>query len=449
MSDDAEPMMWILTSTNIGDYLWPILIFFVLLSLSAAFSATETAFSSVNEIRVKQLTKSDNPKVVRKARMVLDMMKDYGSIISTVLVGNNIVNLTLSSLMTYALTVTFALGESGVWMATLITSVMIIIFGEILPKNFAKIYANKFAMFVAAPFRVFKWLLQPITFFFSKLNDRLEDSVSDESEKVTATENELLDIVETIELEGVLEQTESEIIQSAITFDDILVEKVMIPREKVVCINESQSFQELVQLFVESKYSRIPVLSEDNPDLVIGIVRQQSVFDALSDASKHQCKIIDLMGDPIFITHLRVLPYALEKLQRNRAHLAIVVDSLKNNRFLGILSLEDILEEIVGEIYDEYDIVPEDVVEIGHHIFEVSGSVTLENLFENYLDDTDFPKTKLTTVGQWVKNLTGHRIVIGHTVHYDNLLIRILEGDDTVVKKVEIHQYTKADEEEE
>ncbi len=449
MSDDAESMMWILTSLPLGEYLWPILIFVILLILSAAFSATETAFSSVNEIRVKQLTKSDNPKVVKRARLVLDMMKDYGSIISTVLVGNNIVNLTISSLMTYALTVSFALGESGVWIATLITSVMIIVFGEILPKNFAKIYANKFALIVAYPFSIFKWLLRPITFFFSKLNDRIEDSVNDENEKVTATESELLDIVEKIELEGVLEQTESEIIQSAITFDDILVEKIMIPRDRVVCINEQQPFSELVKLFVESKYSRIPVISKDTPELVIGIVRQQSVFEALSDPTKQNCKIADLMGNPLFITHLRVLPYALEKLQRNRAHLAIVVDSLKNNRFLGIVSLEDILEEIVGEIYDEYDIVPEDVVEIGHHIFEVSGSVTLENLFENYLDDSDFPKTKLTSVGQWVKNLAGHRIVIGNTIHYDNLLIRIIDGDDNVVKKVEIHQYTKADEEEE
>lgn len=449
MSDDAESMMRLYTSLNVGDFIWPILIFVVLLMLSAMFSATETAFSSLNEIRVKQMTKSDNPKTVRQARVVLDMMKDYGSIISTVLVGNNIVNLTISSLMTYALTITFAFGESGVWMATLITSVLIIVLGEIIPKNLAKIYATKFALAVATPFNGLRWLLRPITYFFSKLNDRIENSVTDDSEKFTATENELLDIVETIEREGVLEQTESEIIQSAITFDDILVEKIMIPRDNVVTINESQPFSDLVALFAESKFSRIPVISKDDPDRVIGIVRQQAVFDILSRSESNNCKIADLMSDPIYITHLRVLPYALEKLQRQRAHLAIVVDSLKNNRFLGIVSLEDILEEIVGEIYDEYDVVPEDVVEIGHHIFEVSGSVPLEDLFENYLDEADFPKTKVTTVGQWVRNLSGHRIVIGNTMHYDNLLIRILEGDDNVVKKVEIHQYTKAEEDEE
>lgn len=447
MSDDAESILF-LTSSNWAMSIVPIVIFILLLILSAAFSATETAFSSINEIRLKQLLKSDNPRTVRKARLVLDMIKDYGSIISTVLVGNNIVNLTISSLMTYALTVTFAYGESGVWMSTMIASVLIIIFGEILPKNLAKIFSIRYALFIAPFFNVFMLILRPITFFFSKLNDRIEDKMTDDNDKVTATESELLDIVETIEKEGVLEQTESEIIQSAITFDDILVETIMIPREKVITISANQSFMDLVKLFAESKFSRIPVLSAENPDIVVGIVRQQAVFDALADPSKHSCRISDLMSEPLYITHLRILPYALEKLQRNRAHLAIVVDSLKNSKFLGIVSLEDILEEIVGEIYDEYDVVPEDVIEIGHHIFEVSGSVTLEHLFENYLTESDFPKTKIITVGAWVKNLAGHRIVIGNSLHYDNLLIRIIDGDDTTVKRVEIHQYTKTEEEE-
>lgn len=432
------------TASGMDNVLGVLIIFSILLTLSALFSATETAFSTVNEIRIKQIAKTSTGRKQKKAQRILVLLRNYGSVISTVLVANNLVNLTASALMTYLFSVTLGLQEQGVLISTVVVSILIIVLGEIMPKNIAQVYATRFALFIVNPFYWIVLILKPITFFFAKIHERIEGSVSDQSEKVTATEDELLEIVETIEKEGVLEQTESEIIQSAITFDDIEVEKVMVPKEKTMVVNEKDSFDQIVNTFTVSKFSRIPVINEKNE--VLGIIRQQSVFDALAKKIPQTPK--QLMGPAIFISKRRLLPYALEKLQQQKSHMAIVVENLKNKEFLGVVTLEDILEEIVGEIYDEYDDLPKDIVEIGHHIFEVSSHVALEELFDRYLEDTPFPKTTALTVGAWVRQLFGTRLAIGEEFHYDNLLIRINEIDGQAIKRVEIHQFTKAEQEE-
>lgn len=448
MVDGIQRTWSVFSLTNIAGYpeiLIPALAFIGLVVLSALFSATETAFSSLNEIRVKQLTKTSHGRKLKQAKRVSKLMKDYGAILSTVLVGNNLVNLSASALVTYLFSVSLQLGEQGVFIATLVVSVVIIILGEIFPKNLAQVYATRFALFISLPFSWFVFILRPITFWFSKIHSRIEDSVEDEDEKVTATEEELLEIVETIEKEGVLEQTESEIIQSAIKFDDIEVEKIMVPKEQTTYLFDDDNFQKVVETFTIKKYSRIPVVHRAS-EQVIGILRQQAVFDAL--ARQKAPIVTELMSVPVFISQKRLLPYALEKMQQQKAHMAIVVDNLRNRTFIGILTLEDILEEIVGEIYDEYDELPTDIVEIGHHIFEVSGHVELEELFDRHLDETNFPKTTHVTLGPWVKSISNSNLKPGDELKYDNLLIKVLDVNLNQIKRVEIHQYTKHDEEE-
>jgi len=435
---------WLLTQINlviagtmIPSIIGYIILLVLLLVLSAFFSATETSFSSLNVIRIKQMSRSTK-SYRKRAKKVYEIAKDYAQLISTVLVCNNIVNITLSSIVTYLFITLLKMQESGVLIATILTSIVIIIFGEIIPKNIAKLAPEQVALLVVNPMRVFIFIFKPITIIFSKLNDKMEERIPVE-ENVTATESELLEIVETIEREGVLEQDESELIQSAITFDSKSVRSVMTPKEKVVFIYSDITFSELVETFKKHKYTRIPVMNRETKKIT-GIIYQQDVFECLAN---NQTKSIDkLTRKAMYVSHRRLLPHALEKVQRNKAHLAVVVDNLREKNFLGVITLEDMLEELVGEIYDEYDDLPSEVVEIGHHIFDVAGSTRLENLFGNYLDES-LPRTKAVTVGTWVKSLFKGKISKDAETSYQNLEIKITDCDESTVKRVEINQLTK------
>lgn len=413
----------------------------VLLILSGFFSATETAFSSINIIRIKQYSRSSKKKMSRKAKLVLKLQEDYAIFLSTVLVGNNIVNLTSASLATYFFTTSLGMGESGVLISTVVMTVLVIIFGEIAPKTIARLWPEKFAMFAARPIRILVFIFKPITLLFGKFDEKVSSMV-DEEDKVTATEEELIDIVEKIEKEGVLEHQESELIQSAINFDSITVRNVMTSKENVMLVHESDDFNTVAKFFEDNQFSRAPVY--DNNDHIIGVINQKDVYSCYVENNKKNAK--ELMTEVAYISHRRLLPYALELIQKTKAHLLIVVDNLKEKHFLGIVTLEDILEELVGEIYDEYDDSPSSVFEIGNHIYQVNGKVTLDDLFDHYLTETDFPKTKTKYVKDWIKEII---IDVKKNVelYYDNLCITVLETNEQEVELVEIEILTDYDEE--
>ena len=419
-----------------------IIVLGVLLILSGFFSATETAFSSVNTIRLKQYARSSKKKLARRAKLVLKLQEDYAIFLSTVLVGNNIVNLTSASLATYLFTTGLGMGESGVLLATVIMTILVIIFGEIVPKTIARLWSEKFAMFAARPISILVIVFKPITILFGKFDEKVSAMV-DEEDRVTATEEELIDIVEKIEKEGVLEHQESELIQSAINFDSISVRNVMTMKEDVAYLHANDNFEVVAKFFEDNQFTRAPVYDEEH-DSVLGIIHQRDVYSCYVDNEKKTAK--ELMTEAIYISHRRLLPYALEIIQKNKTHLVVVVDNLKEKHFLGIVTLEDILEELVGEIYDEYDDSPTNVFEIGNHLYQVDGKVSLDDLFDNYLTETDFPRTKTTNVKDWVKELV---IDIDKNVelYYDNLFIKVLEVADEEVKLVEIEVLTDYDEE--
>ncbi len=419
-----------------------IIVLGILLILSGFFSATETAFSSVNIIRMKQYAKSSKKNVSKKAKKVVKLSENYAMFLSTVLVGNNIVNLTSASLATYLFSTIYNMGESGVLIATIVMSVLVIIFGEIMPKTLARTWPEKFAMFAAGPMDVLVFVLMPITILFGKLNEKVNDLV-DEEEKVTATENELIDIVEKIEKEGVLEHQESELIQSAINFDSISVRQVMTSRENVMYLNVEDDFEKVADFFEYHQFSRAPVYDKET-DKIIGVINQKDVYACYASETKKSAR--ELMGDAIYVSHRRLIPYALEIIQKNKSHLAVVVDNIKEKNFLGIITLEDILEELVGEIYDEYDDSPSNVFEIGNHLYQVNGKVTLNDLFDNYLTDTDYPHTKAKNVNEWIKEVVV-KVNKNVELYYDNLKITILEVEDDNVNLVEIEVLTDYDEE--
>jgi putative hemolysin len=431
------------------DFLVGFSIFIVLVILSATISATETAYSALNNIRVKNLAKGRS-EAADKAKLVYSLVGEFPSLLASVLILNNIVNITASSLVTYLFVIRLGLGSLGAIIATVVVATLVIIFGEIIPKNIAKIYPEKVAFIFARPLQIAMIVLKPITALFSRVSTRIEELGENDESRVTATEKELVEIVETIEKEGVLEQTESEIIKGAIHLDDKTVSQIMSPKDKVLFVQDDIEFEELIQVLRKSVYSRIPVYSKSKKT-IIGILRQRDVFDYITRSGYEQkFDIYKVMRVANFISYRRNLSYALEKMQRLKSHMLIVVDNIQEKQFQGILTLEDILEELVGEIYDESDRLPKGVVEIGHHIFEVNPESKLEDLFDDYLDDTDYPSTSAVSVGAWVKQMVkGKKLKEGLEVTYDNLIIKIIKVNGKIIEKLEITQLTKLDEDDE
>lgn len=413
-----------------------LVILLLLIALSALFSSTETAYSSVNMIRLKQLAKSGN----KKARIAYSMSNNFTAVITTILIGNNVVNILATSLATALLTELF--GSSGVALATAIMTILILIFGEIAPKIIAKAKAETVVLLVARPLHWMLMIFRPISVVVEAIEQHWEKKLN--ITNVTATEDELLEIVSTIEQEGVLEQEERELIESVIEFDDQRVRNIMIPKERVVFIYDNTSVQDLKKILLENKLSRLPVVSYQTLE-VIGILRIRDVFDAMLEDKEIVVK--DFIQEPIYVTQRKKLPDVLAIIQKSREHMAIVEDAIGSRRFVGIVTLEDVLEELVGEIYDEYDPLPNHVLEIGLHTFEIDGSVSLIDFFDQYAEDQQLPKTKQRTFANWIFELNNNRKVRkGREIIVDNFEMKVLETKDGMAARLELQIKTSTDE---
>ncbi len=404
----------------------------VLLFLSGVFSASETAYSSVNAIRLKQMAKANN----KKAKRALDQVNQYTKVLTTILVGNNIVNISATSLATYLFSVRYS--EAGVLYAMVVMTIFILLFGEIIPKILAKEHAEQIVMLMSFTIHWLMILLRPIVNLAAGVQSRFID---DDNRKVTATEDELVEIVQTIEMEGVLDQEERELIESAILFDDKNVREVMRPRDEVVFLYDNATKDQIIDVISTHKYSRIPVISYQGLHAV-GIIRERDVLDCL--LLDKPISMENLLRKVTFVSQRHRLQTALEKLQKSREHMAIVVENMKSMNFVGIVTLEDILEEIVGEIYDEYDDLPRFVVEIGHHTYEVDGVVPIKQFFDDYLEDEPKPKTEAKTFAAWIDELAqGTRIRKSKEYIYKNMSLRVLGVKDYQAHKIELNVYSR------
>ena len=416
----------------------------VLVILSGIFSSVETAYSSVSEIRIKQMARS-NKKGSKKAKRAYWNLTHYSSLISTILVLNNIVNLASSSITSYLFVDMLGLGADGVLISTVAISVVIIICGEIFPKTIARLWPEWICMTFSMPLMFFIKMLKPITIWFSMFDKKLTQLADDNGERVTATENELIEIVDTIEREGVLEHTESELVKSALNFDEITVRSVMLNKENVEFLYSDATFEEALEMFQREKYSRVPVIDRET-EKVLGIILQYDVFSYATKGNKPT--LLSLLKEPVYISYRRNLAYALQLMQSDKLHLAIVVDNLREKNYMGIVTMEDILEEIVGEIYDEFDDLPSNVVEIGNDAFEVAGGVSIEYFFDVYLHgEVEEPKTKCTQMGPWVKSLLLDDSY-NSEIFYENLKIEVLEYDEVKIKKISVTVISAFDEKE-
>jgi len=408
-----------------------------LIMVSAICSATETAFSSVNIIRIKQKARNKD----KKAKIAYSVIKDYAEALTTILIVNNIANTGAATVGTYIFSKLF--GDVGLLYATLTMTIMVFIFGEILPKIIAKQNAEKLSLKMSKPLRMFITILGPIT----KLVKRFEKYMKkrkNQKKEVTATEDELLEIIQTIETEGVLNQDERELLESAIEFDDKTVKEVMTKKDDIVFLYNNAKLETVKKIIIEHKYSRIPVVDKID-DKVVGILHEGDVLDAVLSNKKVSYK--DMLRDPLLVTSNKKLPRVLEKIQANHTHMAVVVDNMQNKQFLGIVTLEDLLEELVGEIYDEYDDLPSHVVEIGHHNYQIDPSINVKEFFREYLPDIRFPDIKADSFSGWIKEIKGKdKFRKNEEFEYENIVLKIIDSKEDIIYKLNVEVLSKPDE---
>lgn len=367
----------------------------LLVCLSAFFSASETAFSSLNLIRLKSRAEDGEASAAR----VLALAERYDNLLSTILIGNNIVNIAAASLGTILFT-TYVSQEYGASLSTLVLTIVVLIFGEVTPKSLAKESPERFAAAVAPVLQVLMAIFGPANWLFSKWKGLLSRHFH-AAENDTITEGELITMVSEAENDGELTDRESELIRSAIEFDDVEVEEVLTPRVNVVAVEDNITMDELAEIFAESGYSRLPVYHE-TIDNIIGVVHEKDYYIARRKGSDS----IDALVKPtLYTTGFTQISTLLRTLREQHHHLAVVVDEYGGTK--GIVTLEDILEELVGEIWDEHDEETEEFRQQSDGTWLVAGSASVDDLFEqlDLPEDTDLDSN---TVNGMVQEKLGH-----------------------------------------
>ena len=402
--------------------LWVTLV--ILVAFSAFFSASETAFSSLNQIRLK--SRADDGD--RTAARVLAMSEQYDKLLSTILIGNNIVNIAAASIGTIIFTKMLG-AERGATVSTMVLTIVVLIFGEVTPKSLAKEMPETIATAVAPVLSLLMLVLTPLTWLFSQWKRLLSHFVHS-SESDTITEGELMTMVSEAENDGELTDRESELIRSAIEFDDVEVEEILTPRVDVVAVADDISLEELAQTFAESGYSRLPVY-HGTIDNIIGVVHEKDFYIA---RLKKATKIDNLVAPTLYTTGSTQISQLLRTLREQHHHMAVVVDEYGGTE--GIITLEDILEELVGEIWDEHDEVTEDFRKQSDGSWLVSGSASVDDLFET-LDLPEDEDIDSNTVNGLVQEKTCHLPKVGDHFslgEYDGVVTRTARRRVTEVR---------------
>ena len=403
---------------------------FVLVGLtimSAYFSATETAFSSLNKIRIKNAATGGD----KKAALVLSLIGDYDKLLSTILIGNNIVNIASASIATVIFTTAY--GDAGVTISTVVMTILVLIFGEISPKSLAKESPESFAMFSAPILRVFLIGLTPLNYLFLLWKKLLSKVIKVKGNR-GITEEELITIVEEATQEGGLDEQESELIRSAIEFNDLDATDILTPRIDIMGVDENESAENLGKLFIESGYSRLPIY-RNSMDNIIGAVH-------LKDFYHHETREISQIIKPVVYTTQSIkISKLLQLLQSEKSHLAVVTDEYGGT--LGMVTLEDIIEELVGEIWDEHDEVINEFEQIQPNEYRIACNANLDKMFKLFHIDKD---VDASTVSGWVVEELGRIPEVNDTFDYENMHITVTKTDFRRVLEIHII-VTEAEEE--
>lgn len=373
------------------------LVIFILLCFSAFFSASETVFSTVNLIRLRNAKEEGR----KGAKTALYIAENYDRTISTILVGNNIVNLAMSSLATLIALDIFKNASYAPVVATIVITITILFFGEIFPKTYAKAHAFELSLKFAVLLQTIYRIISPVVFIVVRINGLFTRIFSNDEEGTTpsVTEDELEVIINTMEEEGVIEEDEREMMRNVLDLSETSVYDIMTPRVDMVGVYLDDDLEYVKEVFFKEKFSRIPVYKETK-DNVVGILYERDFFSELIQANDpNDVKVEKIMRKPIFVTKSMHVDALMTLLQRNKQHLAIVSDEYGGTA--GLVTMEDCLEELVGEIYDEHDEEEVDIKPIDERTYEINASIHLEDLFEE-LKLGNLPETQYNNLGGWL-----------------------------------------------
>ena len=398
----------------------------ICIAFSAYFSASETAFSSLNRARMKAMAEQGD----KRAERALALAEQYDRLLSTLLIGNNIVNIAVASIGTVMFVRYY--GDLGATISTVVITIVVLIFGEISPKSLAKDSPERFAMLSAPLLRILMWVLAPLNFLFSQWKKLLTVIFRVKDDR-KLTQQELLVLVDEVEQEGGIDRDEGELLRSAIEFPDQEAEDILTHRVDLEGVQVDASREEVAKVFRESRYSRLLVYGEDLDDIQ-GVIHLKDFCDAPDGAA-----LKDMMTSPLFVPPSVKISALLRQLQRSKSHVAVVSDEFGGT--LGIVTLEDILEELVGEIWDEHDEVEEPVRQTGEGAYRISCAEGPEILKDLFHED---PGDDNTTLGGWVAEQLGRIPVQGDTFLWEELKVTVTKTDGRRVLEVEVRKLDEA-----
>ena len=410
-----------------------IIILVILVLFSAYFSATETAFSSLNKTRIKTLVEKGN----KRAKLVLKLSDDYDKLLSAILIGNNIVNISMASIATVLFISLY--GDIGATISTAVITVVVLIFGEISPKSLAKDSPEKFAMFSAPFISVLIVILTPLNFIFSQWKKLLSKLFKIE-ESQGISQEELLMIVDEVQQDGNIDDNSGELIRSAIEFRDLKAEEILTHRMDLEAVSIDADKQEIAEKFSQTKFSRL-LIYDNSIDNIVGVIHQKDFY---IDGAIAPQSVSEIMSAPVFVQQSDKINDILKTLQKEKSHVAVVLDEYCGT--LGIVTMEDILEELVGEIWDEHDEVVESFVKTSDNTYTVDCSVTTEEFFEFFELKPDEESISLSG---WIMENLGDVPNVNDTFSYEHLDITVLEMDIHRTEKISVRVNEKPEAENE
>ncbi len=408
----------------------PLLLILILLILfSAFFSSIETAYSSASRIKLKLLANNGNKKA-QKALFLIE--EKFDRLITTVLVGNNIVNLTAATVSTLFFSVLLNNSNNAPVVSTIVLTVVVLIFGEITPKFIAKTFPESFVTFFYPFIIVFYYILYPFNLLFSgwkwlitKLFKLKKDDI--------VTEEEIMTVVEEAEEDGTIKEEETNLIRSVIEFDDLEVGDIYVPRVNIVAVSIDDANDKILNLFQKEEFSRLPVY-KDSIDQIVGIIHNKEFYKHYFNGTVN---LKDILQDVYYTTEHVKISNLFKQLQKKNIHMAIVLDEYGGT--LGLVTLEDIIEELVGEIYDEFDEVVNYFKQISPNSYIVDCNAPIEELFEKFNIETD-EEFDATTISGFLIELIGEIPPVGKVIEYKNLTFEVLKSTVKRIYQVKLYE---------
>ena len=406
----------------------------VCILFSAYFSATETAFSTANKTRLKALAEKDN----KRAELALRLSENYDKLISTILIGNNIVNIALASIGTILFVSTLQMGDVGATVSTAVVTVTVLIFGEITPKSVAKDYPEKFAMFAAPFINLCIIVFTPLNYIVS-LWKKMIGKLFGTNEETKMSQEELLLLLEEVQQEGSIDENEGELLRNAVNFGDLEAQDILTHRVDLEAVPTTATKEEVAKKFTSTRFSRLLVY-EETIDKIVGVVNLKDFYQGTGITDK---PLTEIMTPPVFIHQTEKVDHLLEILQTAKSHITVVVDEYGGT--LGIVTMEDILEQLVGEIWDEHDEVEEPFRQTGERTYDVDCTISLVD-FCNFFDITT--DSESVSVGGWIMDQMECIPSEGDRFIHENLTVTVKKIDEHRVEIVTVEVAEPVTEEE-